>query len=172
MSCKQCCSEHWGACILSNHDFLWIYTQEWLLDHMVALVFISYGTFILFTTVNCISLHPHQWCRRDPFTSHPLYHLLFVDFLMMGILTGLRWYLIAVLIYVPLTVRNVECLFMCCLAICMAGWHPWLDGHESEWTPGFGDGQGGLACCDSWGRKESDMTERLNWTEADHFWEK
>ena len=47
----------------------------------------------------------------------------------------------------------------------MAGWHRWLDGHESEWTPGVGDGQGGLACCDSWGCKESDMTERLNWTE-------
>ena len=47
----------------------------------------------------------------------------------------------------------------------MAGWHHWLDGRESGWTPGVGDGQGGLACCDSWGRKESDMTERLNWTE-------
>ena len=47
----------------------------------------------------------------------------------------------------------------------MAGWHHWLDGHESEWTPGVGDGQGSLACCDSWGRKESDTTERLNWTE-------
>ena len=47
----------------------------------------------------------------------------------------------------------------------MAGWHHWLDGCESEWTLGVGDGQGGLACCDSWGRKESDTTERLNWTE-------
>ena len=46
----------------------------------------------------------------------------------------------------------------------MAGWHHWLDGRESGWTSGIGDGQGGLACCDSWGRKESDMTERLNWT--------
>ena len=45
----------------------------------------------------------------------------------------------------------------------MAGWHHWLDGRESEWTPGVGDGQGGLACCDSWGLKESDTTERLNW---------
>ena len=52
----------------------------------------------------------------------------------------------------------------------MAGWHHGLDGHESECTPGVGDGQGGLACCDSWGRKESDMTERLNWTELN--WEK
>ena len=47
----------------------------------------------------------------------------------------------------------------------MAGWHHGLDGCESEWPPGDGDGQGGLACCDSWGRKESDTTERLNWTE-------
>ena len=47
----------------------------------------------------------------------------------------------------------------------MAGWHHRLNGHEFEWTPGIGDGQGGLACCDSWGHKESDTTERLNWTE-------
>ena len=47
----------------------------------------------------------------------------------------------------------------------MAGWHHRLDGREFEWTPGVGDGQEGLACCDSWGRKESDTTERLNWTE-------
>ena len=47
----------------------------------------------------------------------------------------------------------------------MAGWHHGLDGCNSEWTPGVGNGQGGLACCDSWGRKESDTTEWLNWTE-------
>ena len=44
----------------------------------------------------------------------------------------------------------------------MVGWHHQLNGHEFGWTPGVGDGQGGLACCDSWGHKESDMTERLN----------
>ena len=47
----------------------------------------------------------------------------------------------------------------------MAGWHHQLDGHEFGWTPGVGDGQGGLVCCDSWGCKELDTTERLNWTE-------
>ena len=47
----------------------------------------------------------------------------------------------------------------------MAGWHHRFDGCEFEWTPGDGDGQGGLACCDSWGCKELDMTKRLNWTE-------
>ena len=47
----------------------------------------------------------------------------------------------------------------------MAGRHHWLDGHEFEWTPGVGDRQGGLACCISWGCKELDTTEQLNWTE-------
>ena len=47
----------------------------------------------------------------------------------------------------------------------MAGRHHWLDAHGSEWTPGVGDGQGGLACCNSWGCKESDMTGQLNWTQ-------
>ena len=53
----------------------------------------------------------------------------------------------------------------------VAGWHHWLDGRGSEWTPGVGDGQGGLACCDSWDRKESDTTEWLNWTELITSWE-
>ena len=51
----------------------------------------------------------------------------------------------------------------------MAGWHYWLDGPKSQWTPGVGDGQGDLACCDSWGRKESDMTERLIWSDPRHL---
>ena len=49
----------------------------------------------------------------------------------------------------------------------MAGWHHWLDGRESEWTLGVGDGQGGLACCDSWGRRVGhDWATELNWTET------
>ena len=48
----------------------------------------------------------------------------------------------------------------------MAGWHHWLYGRESEWTPGVGDGQGGLVCCDSWGcRVGHDWATELNWTE-------
>ena len=47
----------------------------------------------------------------------------------------------------------------------MAGWHHWLNGHEFGWTPGVGDGQGGLACCNSWDCKESDTTKQLNWTQ-------
>ena len=53
----------------------------------------------------------------------------------------------------------------------MVGWHHWLNGQEFGWTLGVGDGQGGLACCSSWGRKESDTTEWLNWTELILYWE-
>ena len=47
----------------------------------------------------------------------------------------------------------------------VTGWYHWFNGLEFEWTPGIGDGQGGQACCSPWGCKESDTTERLNWTE-------
>ena len=52
----------------------------------------------------------------------------------------------------------------------MTGWHHWLNGCKSEWTLGVDNGQRVLACCDSWGRKESDTTEWLNWTELKKFW--
>ena len=52
----------------------------------------------------------------------------------------------------------------------MAGWHHRLDGHEFEWTPGVGNGQGGLVCCSPRGHKKSDRTERMNWTEKLITW--
>ena len=123
--CKFCCYRHRGAWIISRYRFFPdICSGLELLDHMETLFLLFLRNFHTVFYSGCTSFHSPNSVRGFPSSPHPLQHLLFINCLMMAILIGVKWYLLAVLICLSLLMSNAKHLFICLLAICVSSFKP------------------------------------------------
>ena len=121
--CKQCFNEWWCICLF---EFMFSFSLEkspevGLMDHRVVIFVISWGASILFSIVAASIYIPINSTSGSPFL-HILAHTFYFLCLLITFLTGVRWYVIVVLISVSLMINDVEHLFMYLLAICMSSW--------------------------------------------------
>ena len=216
--CTWCCHDFWHAV-----SFEHLVSEDphpgvrWL-GHLALCCWVFHGPSILFSRVDVLIYFPTHSVGGFP-SLHSPSSIYCCRIFEVATLTGVKWYVIELLICISVMIRDAGHLFRCltaawmpslekcplylwtifsvelfvfwywaawgvcllwispfantssphsehCLFLSFMVYHGAHDGRESEWTPGVGDGQGDLACCDSWGRKESDTTERLNWTAA------
>ena len=137
--CKQCCNEHGGAYILSSYCFrsLWINIQKWNDWITCSSVFNFLRKLHVVFCNGYTNLYSHQQCIRISFSPHSFQYFLFLVFFMISVLTGMRWYLIVILIWLSLI--SEEHLFTYFLAIYISSWEKCLFSSFAQFlTESFG----------------------------------